>query len=69
MTKKERISAITAEIQIPFTPINSGRIITAEVLNTKVLKKEMTAEMTPLLKAVKKADPKIFIPVRMKQKA
>ena len=55
-------SATARAIQIPFVPNISGRIRMAATWITRVLKNEIAADNTPLLSAVKKADPKILNP-------
>ena len=55
-------SAATMENQMPSIPQISGKINTAADCNTSVLRKEIKAEMGPLLRAVKKDEPKIPIP-------
>ena len=62
-TKAAIISAKTMEYHIPFTPNNMGNRSTAPSSKTKVRKKEISADTNPLLRAVKKAEPKIAIPV------
>ena len=46
----------------PFMPINIGKISIAAHSKTSVLATEITAEILPLLSAVKSPDAKIFIP-------
>ena len=66
---KAIISATTIKIQMPsISKIRGSRIIAA-TWNTKVLKKEIKAEMSPLLRAVKNEDPNIAIPAKRKEKA
>ena len=52
---------------MPSSPQISGKISTAADCNTNVLKKEIKAEIGPLLRAVKKDDPKIAKPVKRKE--
>ena len=61
-------SATTNESHTPSIPIIKGKKMTADVWNTRVLKKDMIAEINPLLSAVKKDEPKIAIPVNKKEK-
>ena len=56
-------SAATMENQMPSIPQISGKINTAADCNTSVLRKEIKAEMGPLLRAVKKDEPKMAKPV------
>lgn len=56
------ISANTTENQIPSTPQKRGKIKTDEIWNTKVLRKEISAEVSPSFKAVKKEEPKMANP-------
>ena len=60
------ISAPTAENQIPSTPQNLGRMRTAAVWKQRVRRKDITAEIKPLFKAVKKPELKIPIPAKRK---
>ena len=61
-TIKAKISATIIESHIPFSPTSTGRIKIDADWNTRVRKKDMIAEMMPLLSAVKKPDPHIAIP-------
>lgn len=45
------------EIHIPSIPSISGRIKTAEICKTNVLRKEISAEISPLFNAVKNDEP------------
>lgn len=56
------------ESQIPSTPQKRGRIKTAAIWNTRVLKNAIDADISPLFKAVKKDEPKIANPENKKQK-
>ena len=58
---------MTIESQIPSRSKKMGRIITARDWNTRVRKKDMIAEMMPLLSAVKKPDPHIAMPENRKE--
>jgi len=66
---RELISATTIASQIPLAPIRTGRTRIAPISKIKVLKIEITAETIPLLRAVKKAEPKIAIPLNRKDTA
>ena len=67
-------SAATTDNQIPFIPSPpaaskiKGRVITAMVWNTRVRKNEIMADTGPLLRAVKKDEPKMAIPVKRNAK-
>lgn len=63
-----QISATVIASQIPSRPKMIGRSNTDAIWNTRVRKKDIAAEITPLFNAVKNADAKIFKPVRMKAK-
>ena len=52
-------SATTIEYHIPSRPKTIGKNTTATTWNTTVLRKEITAETTPSLRAVKNDEPKI----------
>ncbi len=54
---------------MPPIPNISGNSITAAVWNTKVLKKEIMAETSPLFNAVKNEEPNIAIPAKRKENA
>ena len=56
-------SANTFDNQIPSVCNSNGRNKIAIIWNTKVLVKEIIADITPLFKAVKKDDANIFKPV------
>ena len=62
-------SATTIEHQIPLSPRISGRIITEAHSNRSVLRNEMTADVSPSLRAVKKAEPNMAIPAKIKETA
>ena len=62
-------SATTTESQIPSIFHIKGIINTAAVWNKSVLKKDISAEVRPSLSAVKKEEPKIAIPEKIKEKA
>ena len=62
------ISAATIEIHIPLILKKTGSISTAEIWNTSVRKNEISAEIRPLLSAVKKEEPKIDIPANRNEK-
>jgi len=62
-------SATTVENQIPSSFHISGIIITAAVWNKRVLRKDISAEIGPSFRAVKKAEPKMAMPAKKKEKA
>ena len=62
MTRVRSSATITAN-QIPFMPRIIGRISTAATWNTRVRRKEIAADIPPLLSAVKKDEPKILKPL------
>ena len=62
-------SAATVAAQMPSTCQNSGRMSTGATWNSRVRKKEMTADTRPLFSAVKNAEPKMAKPVKRKEKA
>ena len=57
-------SLATMAVHTPLTPMKSGRTVTVTTWNKSNLEKEIVAEIRPLLRAVKKADAKIFTPAR-----
>ena len=57
-----RSSAMTNDSHTPSISITKGKSNTAEVWNTRVLKKDIIAEIRPLFNAVKNDEPKIAIP-------
>ena len=61
LTINESTSATTIEIHIPFIPkiLGSNKIII--IWNTKVLKKDIIADVNPSFNAVKNDEAKIFI--------
>lgn len=61
-------SAATMESQIPSTCQSNGKVSTAAIWNTRVLIKEMAAEISPLFRAVKNDEPKIANPENKKEK-
>lgn len=61
-------SATVIANQIPSISKKMGRINTQEVWNTSVRKKDMAAEIAPLLSAVKKEEAKMLKPARIKEK-
>ena len=67
-TSTDIISAPTIENHIPFTPQIRGKINTAITSKTTVRIKEIIAEMSPLFRAVKKADANIEKPANKKIK-
>ena len=69
VTKRVRASATTTALHIPLSPYIAGRIITAPIWNTSVLRKDITAETIPLFYAVKKDEPNMSNPLRRKTKA
>ena len=52
-----RSSAIATAIHIPLIPKIAGSIRIAAIWKISVLRNEMVAEISPLLSAVKKAEP------------
>ena len=68
VTAAASISAATVESHIPSNSQKSGKIRTVEHWKTKVLKKEISADMIPFPKAVKKEEPKIAMPEHKKEK-
>ena len=63
VTHRVSASATIIALQIPFISRKTGRIRIAPIWNTSVLINEITAEITPLFKAVKKLEPKILKPL------
>lgn len=61
-------SAETMESQIPVSPQKTGKIKTAEIWNTKVRRKEISAEVNPSFNAVKKEEPNMAKPENKKEK-
>ena len=57
-----KASAVKTEIHTPSMPSNSGRIRTEATWNISVRINEMTADIRPLLRAVKKDEPKMLKP-------
>ena len=57
-------SANKVEHHIPSTPSSKGSMRIAPSSNTNVLRKDINADICPLFRAVKKADPKTAIPVK-----
>ena len=55
-------SAATIESHTPSSSQNIGKIMTAATWKTSVLKNEMSADVRPSLKAVKKDEPNIENP-------
>ena len=55
-------SAKVLDSQIPVSPKKAGRIRTEPTWNTRVRRKEITADTSPLFNAVKNADAKMLIP-------
>ena len=51
---------------IPLTPKNSGKINTATICNTNVLKKDIVAEVKPSFNAVKNPEVKMANPINKK---
>ena len=62
MTNSAAISAATTESQMPFMPSRWGNTRMAVTWNTRVRRKEITADTMPLLSAVKNAEPKMLKP-------
>lgn len=60
------ISAIGTAIHTPVMPNISGRISRHIVISPKVRKKEITADIVPLDKAVNAAETNILIPLNKK---
>ena len=56
------ISANATDIQTPSSLKNTGRISTAAIWNTSVLRNDTAAEIAPLLSAVKNEDVNILNP-------
>ena len=54
------------DTQTPSRSQKIGRIKTQAVWNTRVRRKEMTAEINPLFRAVKKDEPKMLKPQNRK---
>ena len=54
--------------QMPVRPKIRGSTKIAATWNTKVRRKEMRAETRPLFKAVKKLEPQILMPAKIKLK-
>ena len=65
-TSRVHSSATGMAIQAPVIPRNRGRISSAAVVNSSVLQNEMTAEVFPLDRAVKKPEDVIFSPLNRK---
>ena len=57
-------STTTIDAQIPSSSQIIGRIITAAIWKTSVLKNEIIADVRPSLSAVKNDEPKIAIPAK-----
>mgnify|MGYP006960311277 FL=1 len=57
MKHSVRSSAIATAIHIPLIPKIAGSIRIAAIWKINVLRNEMVAEISPLLSAVKKAEP------------
>lgn len=68
MTTAASISATTVENHMPSNPQKIGKVRTAAHWKTKVRKKEISADMSPLPRAVKKEEPKIAVPENKKEK-
>ena len=62
-------SAVIMDNHIPSRPKKTGKIITAAHSKTRVLKNEISAEVSPSLRAVKNAEPKIAKPAKKNEKA
>ena len=62
------ISAATVESHMPSSFQKRGKVRTVAHWKTKVRKKEISAEMIPLPRAVKKEEPKIAVPENKKEK-
>ena len=62
-------SATTTASHTPSSPRKIGRIRTAPLWNTRVLRKEIVADTIPLPRAVKKAEPQILKPQMIKNRA
>ena len=63
VTTEDRTSATMMANQMPSRPMIRGRISTAEIWKTRVLRNEIIAETPPLFSAVKKDEPKMLKPV------
>ena len=64
-----RPSATVRAIQMPLRPKSKGRSRMAAICRTSVRRNEMAADKMPLLRAVKKAEPKILKPATKKDSA
>lgn len=62
-TSKDNISAKTTDNHIPSISKNIGNINIIAIWNTKVLKKEIIADINPLFNAVKKLEENIEKPL------
>ena len=62
-------SATIIDIHIPSRPSTRGRSITDAHWKTRVHIKDISAEVSPSLRAVKNAEPKIATPAKRKEKA
>lgn len=60
-------SATITEYHIPSSPHISGNSITDATWKTSVLKKDMKADVSPALSAVKNAEPNIPAPTKIKE--
>ena len=54
---------------MPFTPKTRGKVSTAVLSNTSVLKNEIAAEITPLFNAVKNAEQNTLKPPKINEMA
>ena len=68
VTNAARKSETMMDSHIPSDPRMRGSSSTDDICSTDVLRKEMIAEIRPLLRAVKSADPKIPMPEKRKEK-
>lgn len=69
MTTTAINSATTIEYHIPSRPQINGKIITKALSNKSVLRNDMSAEVRPSLRAVKKAEPYMETPAKINEKA
>ena len=68
VTPVARTSAAVMDSHIPSTPQIMGRSRTADTWKTRVRRKDIAAETTPLPRAVKKDEPKIPKPANRKDR-
>lgn len=68
MTASAIKSDATTENQMSFKPQIKGKINTAAIWKTRVRRKEIKAETSPLFNAVKKEEPYIDMPAKRNAK-